>query len=58
MKSFETKLITDPFIADKPLMIAKTSSIFFNLNYFSTPWMEYATVLLEKLIKKDAFVNL
>lgn len=48
MGSIDKQLTTDPFIADKPLMIAKASSIFLNLNYYSSVWAEYAS---SKLIR-------
>lgn len=42
MASMTEFLIKDRFIKSKPLLIAKTSSVYFFLNYYSTNWMDYA----------------
>jgi hypothetical protein len=36
------KLVKDHFIADKPLLLAKTSAVYHHLNYCKAEWLAYS----------------
>ena len=40
--SLTPQLLNDPFIASKPLMVARTSTIFRSLNFCSYKWMDFS----------------